>query len=188
MHSYLNDFIHKNLPKIVLLGIFIISVIIRFYHLESIPRGALDDKASHGYIAYSLLHTQKDERGNYLPLHFEAFGDEKLPAYPYILTLFISIFDLSNFSTRFPSALAGSLLVLVIYGLLRSLNSGYIESLFASIVVALSPWSIVLSRMAFESNVALLFFTIGLWTMFLTLKNPRRSLLLLTIVFFAATW
>ncbi|HNQ30960.1 MAG TPA: glycosyltransferase family 39 protein [Candidatus Woesebacteria bacterium] len=181
-------FFKRNVPITFLAIIVLFAFIIRTYELNSIPQGVLDDEASHGYIAYSLLHTQKDERGNYLPLHFEAFGDEKLPAYPYILTLFISIFDLNNFSTRFPSALAGSLLVLVIYGLLRSLDSGHIESLFASMLVAFSPWSIVLSRLAFESNVALLFFTIGLWTMFLALKNPRRSSVLLTIIFFAATW
>ncbi len=168
--------------------IFIISLFIRFYKLDTIPKGALVDEASYGYIAYSLLHTGKDERGVTMPLHFQAFGDEKLPAYAYTLIPVIKAFGLNNFSTRLPSALAGALLVLVMYGLLRTMDFTEGQSLFGSFVVALSPWTIVLSRFAFESNLALLLFTAGLWSMFASFQSHKLRYPVFTVLLFACTW
>jgi 4-amino-4-deoxy-L-arabinose transferase-like glycosyltransferase len=119
--------------SLLLILIFSTAILVRFYKLDTIPKGALVDEASYGYIAYSLLHTGKDERGVTMPLHFQAFGDEKLPAYAYTLIPVIKAFGLDNFSTRLPSALAGALLVLVMYGLLRSMDFTEGQSLFGSL-------------------------------------------------------
>ena len=174
-------------PTILLL-LFTVALLLRFYKLDTIPTGVLDDEASYGYIAYSLLETGKDEHGVTAPLHFKAFGDEKLPAYAYILVPTVKLFGLNNFATRLPSAFAGALLVIVLYAMLRKLDLSEVQSLFGSLVVAISPWTIVLSRFAFESNIALVFFAVGLWSIFSYIRSKKILFMFITIVSFAITW
>ena len=179
----------KRYKTVFLLSIiFCLALSIRLYKLDTIPKGVLDDEASYGYIAYSILHTGKDERGVSMPLHFKAFGDEKLPGYAYILVPIVNIFGLNNFSTRLPSAFAGSLLVLAVFAMLRALRIAREQSLFGSLMVSISPWTIVLSRFAFESNLALLLFVVGLWSLFSSLQSKRQVYVVITIFFFACTW
>src|SRR3989344_7895510 len=98
-----------------LLVILILATGLRLFWLDRAPFGALIDEAHFGYIAYSLLETGKDEHGVSWPLIFRGFGDQKLPAYAYVLLPFIQIFGLSVTSIRLPSVLAGSLSVLALY-------------------------------------------------------------------------
>jgi 4-amino-4-deoxy-L-arabinose transferase-like glycosyltransferase len=76
-------------------------------------------------------------------------------------TIPVKIFGLNEFATRFPSAFFGVLTVLMTYFLVKKIfdNSGNKESyaLLTSFFLAISPWHIMLSRAAFEANVASFF-------------------------------
>ncbi|NCN82822.1 MAG: glycosyltransferase family 39 protein [Candidatus Pacebacteria bacterium] len=173
---------------LVLLTIILLAFSIRIFLLSTAPSGALVDEAHFGFIAKSLLETGRDEHGVLFPLIFKGFGDDKLPAMAYFMTPFVKIFGLSIFSIRFPSVLIGVCIVLAIYALLRELRFSKNLSLFGAFVTAISPWTFVLSRFGFESNLALLFFIIGLIFFFRFQTRKSLSAAVWAAVFFGATW
>ncbi|CAN5132772.1 hypothetical protein BH09PAT1_BH09PAT1_6720 [soil metagenome] len=146
-----------------LIIIFIVGVVLRFYQLGAIPKSLNWDEVSWGYNAYSIATTGKDEYGITMPLSFKAFGDYKQPVYVYLDALPTILFGLTGFAVRFPSAIFGSLAVLSVFLLTRELfyndKRRDILSLLVAGLLAISPWSIQFSRVAFEANVGL-FFTI----------------------------
>jgi 4-amino-4-deoxy-L-arabinose transferase-like glycosyltransferase len=160
---------------IILAVIIILGLTLRLYHLDSRPVGFTWDEAALGYNAYSLLKTGKDEYGKVLPVVFKSFGDYKPGLYIYLTVPMVKIFSLNEFATRLPSAIFGTLLILVIYLLTKNL--------YAPFLLAINPWAIHFSRGAWEANVALflttlavllflkkrylyssLFFSLTLWT------------------------
>jgi 4-amino-4-deoxy-L-arabinose transferase-like glycosyltransferase len=142
--------------------LFVLGLGLRLFRLGEAPAAAIIDEAHFGYIAYSLLETGKDEHGVSWPLLFTGFGDQKLPVYAYSLLPVIAQFGLNVFSIRVPSALAGSASILLIYVLARTLGFSRKVGVLAAAIMAISPWPFFLSRFGFESNVALLFFIVGL--------------------------
>ena len=154
----------------------------------SIPLGVRNDEASFGYNAYSILETGKDEHGEKYPLIFKAFGDQKLPAYMYSIVPAIKIFGLNNFAVRLPSVLAGTLSALIFYFI--ALRFDYIRkyAFIASLIFAASPWSIILSRSAYESNLGLMFFLGGLYFLIKNIQEKKRSDALLSGILFGLSW
>ncbi|OGJ15994.1 MAG: hypothetical protein A2632_01440 [Candidatus Pacebacteria bacterium RIFCSPHIGHO2_01_FULL_46_16] len=173
---------------LVLGSIVVLAFSIRIFLLATAPSGALVDEAHFGFIAKSLLETGRDEHGVLFPLIFKGFGDDKLPTLAYLMIPFIKIFGLSIFSIRILSVLIGTGLVVAIFALLRELRFSSKLSLFGSFVTAISPWTFVLSRFGFESNVALLFFVIGLLFFFRLQTNKQVVAAVLAGFFFGATW
>lgn len=127
----------------------------RFVGLDQLPSALNRDEAAIGYNAYSLLQTGKDEHGQTWPLNFKSIGDYKMPGYIYGTILPVKLFGLNNFSIRFWSALAGVVSVAMLY--LITQNS------IAAVLMAFNPWAIFYSRVAFEANLALALFLVGLW-------------------------
>lgn len=166
------------------------AFLIRYYRITTSPKGALIDEAHFGYIAYSLLKTGKDEHGIAWPLIFKGFGDQKLPAYGYSLLPFIAWLGLSNLTIRIPSLIAGTLLVPAMYFLMRALKIKPTWCVFGAFLVAVNPWPFFLSRFGFESNLALFFFTCGLYAMVKSvtsqsLKWPVGAGLLLILTWYS---
>lgn len=164
--------------KLLFLSIIILlAAFLRFYKLGTNPPSLTWDEAAWGYNAYSLGIDGKDEFGRFLPVDYlESFGDYKPPVYAYLDIIPVKIFGLNEFSTRFPSALFGVLTVLLTYYLVINI---FIGSKFkvqygitASLIMALSPWHIMLSRAAFEANIATFFIVMGV---FLFLKIISRG-------------
>jgi 4-amino-4-deoxy-L-arabinose transferase-like glycosyltransferase len=158
------------------------------YRLNSSPKGALIDEAHFGYLAWSILDTGKDEHGVFLPLNFKGFGDDKLPLQVYLLVPVVKLFGVSVETIRYPSIILGSLLTVVLYLLSRRFGFSHKWSVLAAILVALSPWTFILSRFGFESNVALFFFCLGLLSFGYFLEKKQFFYLAGTAVSFALTW
>jgi len=159
-------------PLLVLLLITFLGGLVRFFWLDRFPVAPNWDEISHGYNAYSILMTGKDEWGNRLPLIFRAFGDYKLPVYIYLTTIPVWLFGLSVFSIRFISALAGTLAIPGIYLLTNSLFPKYTMSnvkskinigLLSAFFLALLPWHFFISRPALEANLALTLIIFGFY-------------------------
>ena len=93
----------------------LINTPLRFYQLGQIPLSLDWDEASNAYNAYSILKTARDEYGKLLPLYSRSFDDYKPPAYMYMEVPAVSIFGLTQFAARLPSAIVGVLTILVIY-------------------------------------------------------------------------
>ena len=172
-------FLMKNKTAFLLLGlIFVIGIFLRFYKLGQIPPSLDWDEASIGYNAYTILRTAKDEYGNKLPISIRSFNDYKASVYVYLSTIPIALFGLNEFSVRFISALFGSLTVLLAYFLIKqllSLDKRYKNNisipLLTSFFLAISPWHIQFSRVAFEANLSLFFFISGFLLLLLAVKK-----------------
>lgn len=175
-------------PKLLIIIIFLIALVLRFYGLNSNPPHLNWDETAFGYNAYSLSIAGRDEFGRFLPLDYlESFGDFKPVAYAYLDVIPIKIFGLTPFAVRFPSALVGSLTVLATYFLVlqilhKSLDK-YKIALLSALILALSPWHIMLSRAAFEANVAVFFIILGTY-FFLIFVNKNKWAIVLSAIFF----
>ena len=84
--------------KIILIIILIAAFFLRLYHYNYPP--LLWDEAALGYNAYSILHTARDEYGQFLPLIFKSFGDYKPGLYVYLTLPFVAIFGLNPLAVR----------------------------------------------------------------------------------------
>ena len=170
-----------------LLVIVILAALLRMVGLGSNPPELTWDETAWGYNAYSLGINGKDEFGRFLPVDYlESFGDYKPPVYAYLDILPVKIFGLNKSSTRMPSALAGIGAVFFTYFLVLRLfpnsKKKYLYALFSSFVLAISPWSIMLSRAAFEANVATFFIISGMWALLAGLEEKKWMLLLSAVL------
>lgn len=151
--------------KFLLLLILILGFLLRFYQLGANPISLDWDEASLGYNAYSLSKTGRDEYGVKLPFEFRSFGDYKPPFYVYATVPSVIIFGLNEFAVRLPSAIFGELTILLVYFLVRqlfpSLSNKY--PLLASFLMAVSPWHIQFSRIAFEANIGLFWYLLAVY-------------------------
>jgi len=150
-----------NFKKVFLLTLFLLGLFLRFYKLGEIPKGLSWDEASIGYNAWLVSETGRDEWGEFLPIHFRAFGEWKLPGYIYFTIPWIKLFGLNHFSVRFLSALAGICFALAFAWLWRAWMNREI-AVVAFFLAWFSFWSVFFSRVALEANLALCFFVLGL--------------------------
>jgi len=143
--------------------LFFLAVFLRFYQLGKVPPGIMVDESIIGYDAYSVYKTGKDVWGKKWPLIFKSFGDYKPPGLEYTITFLLNFLSLNTFTTRLPSAVGGLLAALGIYLIIRQLfPKKYYLAGIGTIIFLFSPWSFQLSRLYFESNLALGFFTLGI--------------------------
>src|SRR4030042_1148859 len=96
--------IKKNL---ILVVIILVAAIVRLWKVGIIPPGLFGDEVDTGYQAYSILKTGRDYFGNFLPVHFQSFGDWRVPLYIYLDRLFVAFLGLSELAVRLPSAILG---------------------------------------------------------------------------------
>ena len=162
--------------KYLLLIVFL-AAILRLMNLSSNPPALNWDEVSHGYNAYSVLKTGSDEWGKLLPTIFQAYGDYKLPVYIYLTTLSQLLLGLTSIAVRLPSALAGITTVIFTYLLVKKLFNKEKLALLSAFLVAIEPWSLFLSRGAFEANLSLALIIAGVYLF--TTKNKLLSFLLL---------
>jgi len=156
-----------------LLIILAIAIGLRFYQLGNVPPSPDWDEAALGYNAYSILRTGRDEYGNFLPLSIRSFDDYKPPLYVYLTVPSVALFGLSTWSTRLPSAVMGVLAVLGTYFLVKELFKKDTYALVSAFLLAISPWSIQFSRIAFEANSGI---TVNIWAVTTFLVGLRKRM------------
>lgn len=159
--------------KIILAVILTLAFVLRFYHLGVNPPSLDWDETALGYNAYSLLKTGQDEYGTRFPISLRSFDDYKPPVYVYLAIPSVAIFGLDDWAVRLPSALLGTLTVLVFFFLVKEILGKPKMALLATLFLAISPWHLQFSRIAFEANVALSFTVFGAWAFFRGLKKGK---------------
>lgn len=163
--------------------IFVLSLISRLVFTNSYPPSLNWDEVSHGFNAYSILKTGKDEWGISLPLIFRAYGDFKLPLYIYLSILPIFILGLNPLSVKFISIISGAIAPIFIFLFLKKLTKNKTTSFVATLLYSFSPWTIFLSRVALEANLFLTLFIISIY--FLTTKKIHLSLFFYALCLFS---
>lgn len=167
--------------------IVIAAGLLRFWGLTRVPPALNSDEVAIGYNAYSVLQTGKDEYGTSYPFLFRSFDDYKMPVYVYLVSAGIKIFGYGDFAVRFPSALAGTLTVLMTYLLVRKLFVRRRVALASALFLAISPWAIQFSRAGYEANVAVLFIVSATYLFLCGLKKGWL-LIVSSVLYSLAVW
>jgi len=177
-----------NFQSVFLVSLLLFSLFTRFYKLDTIPPHLTPDEASLGYNAFSILNSLRDEHGKLLPIVFESFGDWKPGLYVYLSVIPVYLFGLNEFSTRFASALFGSISPIILFFIVKNLSRRrtvgalpYLASLFLSV----TPWHIHFSRGAWEAQVSLSITLMGVLLFLYSLK--KEKLLVLSALMFSLT-
>lgn len=172
-------------PKIILILIIVLASLLRIWNLGLVPPSPDWDEAALGYNAYSIMQTGKDEYGKFMPIILRSFDDYKPAMYTYLIIPFINFFGLNIISVRLPSALFGVVLVLATYYLVKELfgKKGESIGLISSFLLAISPWHLQFSRIAFEAQVGL---SLNILATLFFIKGLKRFIFLLPAAFFAS--
>lgn len=160
--------------KISLFIIIIIAAFLRLYKLDQVPPSLSWDEAAVGYNAFTIANWGKDEWGNFFPLAFKSFGDDKNPVHIYSTALSVRLFGLSEFTTRLPMAIYGVLNVLLLFYLARLFFKSDLAGIIAAFFLAVSPYNLQFSRFNHEANVALFFFMLGLYLFVKSVGSRKR--------------
>jgi len=182
------------MKKFLFFIIILIAAFLRLYQLGNVPPSPDWDEAALGYNAYSILKTGRDEFGNFLPLSIRSFDDYKPPLYTYLTVPSVGLFGLTVWSTRLPSALMGILAVIGTYFLVQELlrfskfkepgtrNQELMKNLplLSAALLAISPWHIQFSRIAFEANIGV---TVNIWALVFFFMGLRKKTQLLFSAF-----
>ncbi len=174
--------------KIILLLIFVLGLFLRFILISNNPPLLNWDEAAFGYNAFSLGIDGRDEFGRSLPIDYlESFGDYKPPVYAYLDVIPVKLLGLNSFSVRLPSALFGSLAIIIAYFLVKEIfktkQNKESLALISALLLSISPWHIMLSRGAFEANIASFFIMTGT-LFFLRFVNGKKWDIIFSSIFF----
>ncbi len=178
----------KNLNKISFIIIISIALILRFWQLGNVPPSPDWDEAALGWNAYSIMETGKDEYGKNFPAILRSFDDYKPALYVYLVIPFIKIFGFNIISVRLPGAIFGVIAVFATYFLVKELfekqqHREYL-ALLSSFLLAISPWHLQFSRIAFEAQVGM---SMNILSILFFLKGLKNKFFLIPGVLFAVS-
>ncbi len=163
----------KYLYSTLLIVVVLLTFGLRFYKVTEDPPSLNWDEVSIGYNAYSILKTGKDEWNQSFPIHFKSYGEYKLPLQIYASIPGIYFFGLNELGVRITPVVYGTLTVLVMFFLGKTLFQSSLVGLVAAFLLGVSPWHIQLTRASFESSLATLFVTVGIWFLVKGFKDQK---------------
>jgi hypothetical protein len=171
----------------MLLGVAVLIVGsgLRLYNLSVVPHGLTWDEVAIGYSGWSVWETRRDEWLDFLPISFRSYGDYKAPFAVYLVGFFTQFMGLTELTVRLPFALISSLSIAVMGWLgyewikyffpqtQKSHLLGY--GVLSMMFLAFSPWHLHLSRIGFESGIALglVIFGLASWFRMINTQNIR---------------
>lgn len=174
----------KHLIPALFIFILLIAALLRLWQLGHVPPSPDWDEAALGYNAYSIMLTGKDEYGKFLPVVMRSFDDYKPALYSYFIIPFIPLMGLTIYAVRLPAVIFGLLAIIATFFLAKELlhkssielfnnqiKSDYV-ALLSMFFLAISPWHLQFSRIAFESQVGNAFNIFSALFLLKGLKNP----------------
>jgi len=171
----------KKVIRIALfIDILILGILLRVWKFGALPPGLESDEASIAADASSLLHFGMDRNGMTYPIFFIAWGSGQNALYGYLLIPFLALFGMSATVIRLPMLLSSIATLPLVYLLGREIEGDDL-GLLAMFFVAISPWNIILSHWALESNILPFVFLVGF---VLLLKAIRQNWYFVAACFF----
>ncbi|EKD56038.1 MAG: hypothetical protein ACD_58C00313G0001, partial [uncultured bacterium] len=164
------------------LAIILLFLVTRLFQITKNPSSLYWDEASLLYNGYSIGIDGKDEWGEFLPIHFRAFGEFKLPVYIYTTAVFTKLFGLSELSVRLPAVLFSLGVILVLFFITFQLTKSKLTGLIGAFLLVVMPWFFIFSRTGFEVTSGMFFYNLGI--LLLLLQKRRRLMIMLAAVAF----
>lgn len=170
--------------KLLITLIVLIGAFLRLINLGSLPNSYTPDELAQGYTAYSILQTGKDEWGSSNILNLRSFGDYKPPLQTLLMIPSIKIFGLTPFAVRFPNAFLSIFTILLTYFIAIHLFKNKNIGLLSALIMAVSPWSLSMSRIALEANLVVFIITLATYLFLKAVDKKNNFLFILSILFF----
>jgi len=164
-------------PNFYILLIILLALFLRSYHFNILPPSLFSDEVDAGYQGLIFNQNKTDYFGNKFPVHFHSFSDWRTSLYIYSISFFQNITHNSDLAIRLPSVVFSVISVYLFYLLTNSL--------LASLLLAISPWSIHYGRTGFEVSGMLMVILAGIYFWKKYTQKYHLSHLLLSIFFFA---
>ncbi|HSP95632.1 MAG TPA: glycosyltransferase family 39 protein [Candidatus Dormibacteraeota bacterium] len=165
----------KEVQWAAIVAVVLLALFLRVWQLDDVPAGLYCDEAGNGWNAYALGTAGLDENGTHWPLYVWSFGTAyKNPLFIYAAILPVKLLGLSAFSIRLAAALFGTATVLAMFFLGRALFGAWV-GLWAALFLAVAPWHLHFSRIAFE---LIAFPLVVVWgcTLLVRFTQGRRTL------------
>ena len=182
----------EKLQKLLFILILILGIGARLWMFGDVPGGINQDEAFAAREAWSLLHYGKDSFGYSYPMYLTAWGSGMNALNTYLMMPFIALFGMHTWVFRLPQMLIGILSLFAIEEIVSKV-ADWKCSLLAMFLLAVSPWHIMLSRWALESNLVVGFLLFGL--LFFIYGMEKQPFFILSAVFYglslycyAAVW
>lgn len=177
--------IKSNQRLIIFFSILLVALIFRTIKLSQTPSGFHADEASFLINSLAISQTGMDEDGNALPLSLASIIDPKPALISYFQIPSILVFNDPVFATRFVSVVLSILSILAVYLFVKELAQEKI-ALLTILVLAISPWHIVVSRGTQEVIASFLFLTLALWLLLLFIRKTKISQKIILLFYFAS--
>jgi hypothetical protein len=169
----------------IITSLIIISIVTRFIALGATPAHLSNDEIGAAYDAYSISKTLRDEHNTFLPITFKSHGVYRSALAVYLLIPSVALLGNTDYAARLPSALLGSLSIVLVGLLVWELSRKKKLALLSSLVLAYSPWHISASRSAIEANLALFFVVLGIYLFIFGYLHDKKSAVLGSYASFA---
>jgi hypothetical protein len=167
---------HKNL---YLIAILLVASFFRLIFLDRIPTGITNDEIHFILNAKAVFYKFTDMSGRWFPLSFKTIPNETSSEIIFpLISPIIGPLPTNLFTARLPFIVVGIITVYLIYLLTLNLFKLPVLALLASLVAALNPWSIYVSRTSFDASFSIMFFLLCL----LLMTSPKPKYILLSIV------
>jgi hypothetical protein len=144
----------------IFLIVLAVGIFARTWNFSKTPPGLNPDEASIGVEAYYLYKFGMDRNGVSYPIHLISWGSGQNVLYAYMIIPFIAAKGLNAGSIRFPMVVSGILSLPLMYYVGKRLF-GEKYGLVSMFFLAISPWNIVNTRWAVESNILPFMFLAG---------------------------
>lgn len=167
----------KNKITVVLLAILFIGLALRVVKLADVPAGLHFDEAQAGYNAFLISQTGKNISGEFLPINIDSFGDFRPALISYLSVPLVKILGLGYWSTRLPSALAGTALIILTYFLAKLCFRDEKVSLVSAALLAISPIAIIFSRSTTDGHIDVLWEICAVIFLILAFKKQKGAYL-----------
>ncbi len=146
--------IPRNGYSLALVGTFMLGVIFRFWHLSTLPPGLAPGEAQIGVAAYNLLH-----HGIWPSFNLASGGS---PVLVVLEAISIWLFGLTPWVLRIVPAVIGVGAIATTYLWARSWL-GKRPAVLTAFLIAVTPWSVTISRNVEPATLAPLLLTLLLW-------------------------
>lgn len=165
----------------------ILALALRVINLSNTPSGFHADEASFYINSLAIAETGADEDGNKFPISLSSYIDPKPALYSYFQAPFTVFIADKIFAARLPAVLLSLASLIFSYLFVKELVEQKI-ALISTLVLAISPWHIVVSRGTHEVIASFLFLLIALYSLIKLQKNLKKNDLLHFGTFFLSSF
>lgn len=171
------------IKKISITVLILIGVFLRSYSIDNVPAGFFADEIAIAVNAKTIAENGMDEFGNKYPFGFESFSDYKLPGYIYLSSLFYFFLGSQVMTVRLPAVISSVLSIFLLGYLIYLLfPKNKTQIYFSMIILALCPFHIHFSRIAYETILSTSFFLVFQISLIKTIKNSKRMWYIIGVI------